>query len=158
MKRALLRVAEPRVPDKPVAWVTGWDPSSGVICEGRPTVLIFNISTQSMIIEMGDIYISKCPTEKVALYYSSDDVEAKEYGGREHRVNTTSTESEVMRPEEFPEFFWRLVVPEDKDQAQERIISIRGREILAKIIDALMNGLKEYADNKVVVGAPRELG
>ena len=57
----------------------------------------------------------------MALYYSSDDVEAKKYGGREHRVNATTTESEVMRPEEFPEFLWRLVVPEDKDQAQEQI-------------------------------------
>ena len=151
----MVRVKELFEEDKPRAQVVGWDPTRGVVCEGHPTVMVFNMSDGPMTIEMGDVVAQVCPIMEITRYYKAREGEDDQNDGRgARRVISVVKEAEVSRPTEFPEFLWQLVAPEDKGGVQEQFDSYNRPGDLAKNIDVMMYGLKVYQDNRVVDREP----
>ena len=124
--------------------------------------MVFNMYDHPITVEPGDISATVCPMMEVTRYYrvrsdgrTAHEDREKNRGGLERRANAGHKEMEQERPLEFPEFFRRLVAPEDQPGVQDQFDRYtRPGDLLAKNIDAIMYGLKIHPDNKMVKTSP----
>ena len=159
VERAELRVPGQEAMRGPLAWVTGWDPTSGVVCVGPPTVMVFNMTADPLEVRGDDVVALICPMAEVTRYYCAGMVSEYESEPRmERTANAGAVEREVSRPEGFPAFLWNLVDPDDRRHVQSRFARYQRPGDLKRNIDLLMYGLKVYADNREVAGHPWESG
>ena len=95
-------------------WTVGWDPSEGgEVCAGRPTVTVFNFTSQWLEVDPWDIRVEVCPMQEVIRFVSDAHYEGE--APPEVMAHSVKQESlEIERPAQFPEDLWDLVHPEAK--------------------------------------------
>jgi hypothetical protein len=65
-----------------LVYATGWNPADGVVCVGHPTVMVFNMSQEPVVVEPSDVTALVLPMRRVTHYYDSEVYAAMETGSR----------------------------------------------------------------------------
>jgi hypothetical protein len=145
-----------------LAKAVGWDPEDGLVCQGPPTVMIYNMSSQPLRVQAGDVMVNVCAMRAVTHYYTQKEatrLEAQMAATEDHGpvavANHVSINVPVhKRPKEYPEFLWQLISPEDQCGAAAMLAQYRTEGDIVRYVDEAIYNLNITPDNRAVEQMP----
>ena len=160
VESATVRIGDQTAAEQQLPCVQEWDPARGVVCEGHPTVMAFNMYDHPITVEAWDISATVCPMMEFEVlpgqerWKDSESRQGEEPGRPRAKSSCRPQGDGAGKQPEFPEFLCRMVAPEDQPGVQDQFDRYTKPGDLAKNMDANMCGLKIHPDNKMVRTSP----